>query len=165
MLDQKDWEDLQKAKQLLEKKSLAMKLEQVVGKPIELVVKNLPFVLQNIIKDVSKASIEKATHLVLYTMKKESREKKASIKLHRFLVTASGCVGGFFGGLGMVFEIPISTCLMIRSIADIARSEGEDLTTPETRLACVEVLAFGGIGGSQDCSDVQEYFAIRKAFL
>jgi EcsC protein family len=33
---------------------------------------------------------------------------------------------------------------MMRSIAEIARSHGEDLTSADTRQACIEVFAFGG---------------------
>jgi hypothetical protein len=33
---------------------------------------------------------------------------------------------------------------MLRSIADIARNEGENLRAPETGLACLEVFALGG---------------------
>ena len=33
---------------------------------------------------------------------------------------------------------------MLRSIADIARSQGEDLESLEARLACLEVFALGG---------------------
>lgn len=49
---------------------------------------------------------------------------------------------------------------MLRSIADIARSEGEDLSDPETALACVEVFALGGRAGSADASE-SGYFAVR----
>ena len=48
----------------------------------------------------------------------------------------------------------------LRSIADIARSEGEDLSDPETALACVEVFALGGRPGSADASE-SGYFAVR----
>jgi hypothetical protein len=50
---------------------------------------------------------------------------------------------------------------MLRSIADIARSEGEDLSNPETALACVEVFALGGRAGSTDASE-SGYFAVRS---
>jgi len=50
---------------------------------------------------------------------------------------------------------------MLRSIADIARSEGEDLSDPEAALACVEVFALGGRAGSTDASE-SGYFAIRS---
>jgi hypothetical protein len=49
---------------------------------------------------------------------------------------------------------------MLRSIADIARSEGEDLSDPEAALSCVEVFALGGRAGSADASE-SGYFAVR----
>jgi hypothetical protein len=42
-----------------------------------------------------------------------------------------------------------------------SRSEGEDLGDPETALACVEVFALGGRGGSTDASE-SGYFAVRS---
>src|ERR1700746_681884 len=64
--------------------------------------------------------------------------------LHRALATASGAAGGTFGLAALPVELPVSTTIMLRSIADIARSEGEDLSDPEAALACVEVFALGG---------------------
>lgn len=51
---------------------------------------------------------------------------------------------------------------MLRSIADIARSEGESLHDPETALACLEVLAHGGRSVSDDGAE-SGYFAVRAA--
>ncbi len=49
---------------------------------------------------------------------------------------------------------------MFRSIADIARSEGEDIQSIETCLACLEVFA---LGGSSDKDNAAEsgYYAVR----
>jgi hypothetical protein len=49
---------------------------------------------------------------------------------------------------------------MLRSIAEIARSEGEDLSSPATALSCVQVFALGGRPGSADASE-SGYFAVR----
>ena len=49
---------------------------------------------------------------------------------------------------------------MLRSIAEIARSEGEDLSEPESALSCVQVFALGGRAGSDDASE-SGYFAVR----
>jgi hypothetical protein len=57
-------------------------------------------------------------------------------------------------------ELPLSTVIMLRSIAEIARGEGEDLSDPEAALACVQVFALGGRPGSADASD-SGYFAVR----
>lgn len=83
-----------------------------------------------------------------------------SVLLHRALATASGAAGGTFGLAALPVELPVSTIIMLRSIADIARSEGEDLKDPATALACVKVFALGGRIGSTDASE-SGYFATR----
>jgi len=55
-----------------------------------------------------------------------------------------GSVGGFFSLPGLAIELPISTIVRLRSIADIARREDEDFRTIEAQLACLEVFALGG---------------------
>jgi hypothetical protein len=49
---------------------------------------------------------------------------------------------------------------MLRSIADIARSEGEDLASKDTREACIQVFALGGRSTSDDAAETG-YFAVR----
>jgi hypothetical protein len=51
---------------------------------------------------------------------------------------------------------------MLRSIARIARSEGEDRGDPETALACLQVFALGGRTGSDNLHEAG-YFAVRAA--
>lgn len=48
----------------------------------------------------------------------------------------------------------------VRSIADIARSEGENLKSDDTKKACIEVFALGGQSKSDDASE-SGYFAVR----
>jgi hypothetical protein len=62
----------------------------------------------------------------------------------RLTAAATGGASGFIGAPGIAADLPITTCLMLRSIARIARSHGEDLTSADTRQACIEVFAFGG---------------------
>jgi hypothetical protein len=76
-------------------------------------------------------------------------------KLHRLLASAAGAFGGLLGPLTLLAELPVTTVLMLRSIADIAHGEGEDLNTPEARLACVQVFALGGrTGKDRGCTSV-----------
>ena len=49
---------------------------------------------------------------------------------------------------------------MLRSIAEIARAEGEDVKSPETMLACLEVFALGGGRGEKNELKL-EYYAVR----
>lgn len=65
----------------------------------------------------------------------------AAGRRHKLLSTISGAATGFMGVPGMVVDIPLTTGLMLRSIAGIARSYGEDPETEEGRRACLEVFA------------------------
>jgi hypothetical protein len=51
---------------------------------------------------------------------------------------------------------------MLRSIADIARSEGEDLSSVDARLACITVFALGGRSRGDNAADAA-YYAVRAA--
>jgi hypothetical protein len=50
---------------------------------------------------------------------------------------------------------------MLRTIAGIARKEGEDLADPRTRLACLEVFALGHTGVAAPDGAEGGYFALR----
>jgi hypothetical protein len=50
----------------------------------------------------------------------------------------------------------------MRSILDIARSEGEDLTAAEAKLSCLQVFALGGPSRSDDAAEYG-YFTVRAA--
>ena len=75
-------------------------------------------------------------------------------------MAATGAGGGAFGLAGLPVELPLSTTIMLRSIADIARSEGESLAAPEGKLACLEVFALGGRRPNDDATE-SAYFAVR----
>ena len=87
---------------------------------------------------------------------------------HKALAALSGAVGGAFGLTTLAVELPLSTTLMLRSIAEIAQREGEDLGDPEAALACMQVFALGGRGPAQadaPAGNAAEsgYFAVRGA--
>jgi hypothetical protein len=81
--------------------------------------------------------------------------------MHKALAAASGAAGGAFGLAAVTVELPVSTTIMLRSIAQIAREEGEDLTQPEATLACIEVFALGGRAPGEAAID-SSYFAVRS---
>ena len=51
---------------------------------------------------------------------------------------------------------------MLRSIADIARSEGHDIRSPLTRMSCLEVFALGSKSSVDDAAE-GSYWAVRAA--
>jgi hypothetical protein len=130
----------------------------MVGKPIELIGQALPASASQAIATATSKGLEAALNVALRTMRRTPGA--ASQLLHKALATASGAAGGAFGLATLAFELPVSTIIMLRSIADIARSEGEDLSDPETALSCVQVFALGGRAGSSNASE-SGYFAVR----
>jgi len=56
---------------------------------------------------------------------------------------------GLLGAAALPVELPLTTIVMLRAIADIARHHGENLSTIEGRLACVEVFALGDRGSNE----------------
>ncbi|KQP96702.1 EcsC family protein [Methylobacterium sp. 37f] len=82
---------------------------------------------------------------------------------HKAMAAASGAVGGAFGLATLAVELPLSTTLMLRSIAQIAQEEGEDLSDPENALACVQVFALGGREAAGSALTESGYFAVRAA--
>jgi hypothetical protein len=83
----------------------------------------------------------------------------ASTKSHKAAAATSGAVGGFFGFTGLMLELPVSTTIMMRAVADVARSEGLDISDPVVQMACVEVFALGGKSDKDDAADSAYYLA------
>jgi hypothetical protein len=153
-------DDLRRAKKLLESPGLAVKLTNIIGTPIEKAMAMLPERASTLVNDATTKSLRAALRLAVVTMRKKPR--RASKLAHKALAIGSGAAGGFFGLPALVVELPISTGIILRSIADIARGEGENLSRPEARLACVEVFALGGSSRSDDAAETG-YFAVRSA--
>jgi len=143
---------LQRAVESLEHPGLAARLANLAGKPIELLGHALPASALDAIAKATSRGLELALEVALRTM----QWTPAPQFLHKVFAAASGAAGGAFGLVTLPIELPVSTVIMLRSIADIARSEGEDLSDPETALSCVQVFALGG----RDASD-SGYFAVR----
>jgi hypothetical protein len=83
-------------------------------------------------------------------------------RIRRMMAAATGGASGFIGAPGIAADLPVTTCLMMRSIAEIARAHGEDLTSADTRQACIEVFAFGGPEIADENIDVA-YWTIRSS--
>ena len=153
--------ELRGAKELLENPGIAAKFSNFVGTPIEKVLKRLPESMTATVNEITRKSIEKALDIALLTMDKDE-QSASSNWWHKLAVIATGAGGGAFGLPALAIELPISTTIMLRSIADIARSEGEDLRCPDARLQCVQVLALGGNSKGDDGTE-SGYFAARAA--
>jgi hypothetical protein len=154
-----DKKELQTAKNLLENPGIAARITNFIGTPIEKGFGLLPENWTKNIGDITKAALLKASETAIFTMKDIPGEASSDI-WHKLGVAVSGGIGGFFGIIALAAELPISTAIMLRSIADIARSQGESISAIETKMACIEVLALGGRNESDDGTE-SGYYVVR----
>jgi hypothetical protein len=160
-LSSAEFEELRLAKELLENPGLAAKVSSVVGAPIEKGLEMLPKQWKPMVLNATRKSIETALDVAVGTIDSESTKAPADW-WHKLAVGATGAAGGAFGLVALAIELPVSTAIMLRSIADIARSEGEDVLLPAVRLECIQVLALGGETPKDDAAETG-YFAARAA--
>ena len=156
-----DLNDLKKAKTILENPSIAAKITNLIGTPIEKGFELLPDNWNIKIGAVTQAALTKAVHAAIFTMKDSPGEETSNI-WHKLAVATTGGIGGFLGLPAMSIELPISTTIILRSIVDIARSEEENIYSDETKIARLEVFALGGPTSSDDASE-SGYFTVRAA--
>ena len=143
----------------LEHPSFAARLSDLLASPFEEVMSLLPKTWKRRVDRTAEASIGRVLNLALTSMGRGS-QAPSSDWTHKFLAVGTGAVGGFFGPLAVLAELPVTTTLMLRSIADIARSEGEDLADVRTRLACFQVFALGGRTRDDERAEIG-YYGLR----
>jgi hypothetical protein len=153
--------ELRRAKDVLEEPSLAIRIADRVGMPIEVLLRRLPASARDAIAASTRKALDASLDVALRTIDPSSALGPADW-LHRGAVIASGAMGGALGIPGLVLELPFSLTVMLRSIADHARAQGEDLSQVATRLECLTVFAYGTRSTADDAAD-SAYFATRAA--
>jgi hypothetical protein len=149
---------LRQAVHSLEQMTWASRLANLAGRQIELAGRLIPERAAQLISQATQTALQVTMRAALMTL--SPRYAPAAPRLHKTLVAASGAAGGAFGMLGLPVELPISTTIMLRSIAEIARAEGEDLSQPEAAFNLIEVFALGARQPGQDLAE-SGYFAVR----
>jgi hypothetical protein len=166
-MTENDLNDLETAVKLLENPGIGTKIAAIVGTPIEKAIALLPRKATETIGSAAQKAVYGALKLSLKTLHhhdpgSDGEPPKASNWWHMAATATTGAVGGAFGLLALSIELPISTTIMMRSIADVARSEGADMHDLQTQLECVQVLAFGGPPYKDNAVEIG-YFIAREA--
>nr|WP_246696551.1 EcsC family protein [Methylobacterium planeticum] len=181
-LSEADLAALRRAVRALEQPGLAARLSAAAGAPLDIIGRSLPAPVTDAVARTTETAMRGALRVALATLPKKADQPdgaevpaltdargsrfgrlfQSSEFNHKALAAVSGAVGGAFGLATLAVELPLSTTLMLRSIAEIARAEGEDIETPEGALACVQVFALGSRGGETGLAE-SGYFAVRAA--
>lgn len=157
-IDAADLHKLEQARDLLQRPGLAVRLSDLLGGPIERTVELLPPAIRKRLGIVTHHALQRSVDAAARTLEPGRRE--ASPRLHKLLGSVSGGAGGALGIAGLSIEIPLSTVLIMRTILDVARAEGEDPALPDTRMAALEVFALGGDSPHDDAAE-SGYYAVR----
>ncbi|WP_294534661.1 EcsC family protein [uncultured Rhodoblastus sp.] len=146
------------AVQRLEHVGPALRLSRAVGRKLNFAKGFAPERVSKIIDGAALAAMRAALRAAIGSL--AGRPMRDRNRSHKIMAAASGAAGGALGLVSLPFELPLTTTVMLRSIADIARAEGENLDDPEAALACLEVFA---LDGREVGANVAEsgYFAVR----
>ena len=151
---------------LLEKETLTDTLLSIAGAAASVGMKGVsaivPAKVGSSLTDVLSRILQFTFDKVLLTVDREGSGLTSSNWFSRISVALSGGGGGLAGLPGTLVELPVTTALLMRSIAQTAAREGEDLSTAEAKLECLKVFAFGGPGSGDDEQN-EGYFATRVA--
>lgn len=153
---------LHKAKKQLTSVPFVMKALNTLGTPIEKGITLVPEKYQSKITQTIKKALELSVKANLKTLKTSKISSSASNSMYKVVTTGTGFAGGFFGIAGFTADVLISTKFLMRSIMDIARSQGEDITDPEVQIQCLQVFALGGVSPEDDALD-SSYYGTRIA--
>jgi hypothetical protein len=153
---------LRRAVAILEGKSFIGRLGELTGEPVSQMLRRLPAPITNQIDRIVRRTLWQTLDVALYKLGRAWLPEPPPA-LFQFASAITGGVSGFFGMAALAVELPVTTAMMLRSIAGIAARHGERLTEPAARLACLEVFALGP-QGKRDAMGETSYYAAR-AFL
>jgi hypothetical protein len=161
-LSPEDRKALWKAVTALETQGFIARITDITGEPITKLLKSLPGSVTFGINSAVQVALRKALEAALYKL--DSRLPEPGRLGYKVMSGVTGGLSGFFGLATLAVELPLTTTMMLRSIANIAREHGEDLSLRGPQLACLEVFALGAGDRGKGPTAETSYFAIR-AFL
>ena len=133
---------LKSAVKTLESPNLAARIADVAGVPVNRILGFLPKTVNRQLAGMVRSAVMKGLDVAVDTLDEKPPPSPAN-GFSSFLAGVAGGVSGMFGLGALAVELPLTTTFMLRSIAEIAQHEGEDLSQLEARLACLEVFAYG----------------------
>ena len=153
---------IRKSKKELDEVSFVMRTFNTIGTPIDSGMQMLPKNMQQKLQEGIQKALRLALKANLKTLKNNKTGRSSANLTYKIVTGASGVAGGFFGVAGFTADLLLSTKFMMRSIMDIARSQGEDIHDPETQLNCLQVFALSGESPDDDALETS-YYATRAA--
>jgi hypothetical protein len=154
--------ELASAVDALENPNVAARIAEYAGAPVNRVLAMLPRQADRGLGKVVELAMLRCLKTAIDSLDARPRQTPPGKALSLMAVGMTGGLSGFMGLAALPVELPVTTTLMLRSIADIARSNGEDLSRLEPRLACLQVFA---LGCKEGASGGVGYYAARALLM
>jgi uncharacterized protein (DUF697 family) len=161
-ISEKEKDFIRAAHRYLESPSFLNRLTEIVGSPLERGMTLLPEKVQKKITQTTNRALQAALKTALISIHPSQEQEiknfpesqpiplESALKsfqksryFHNAATTLSGTTAGFFGIAALPFELPMTTTLILRSIAQVAKNFGADLSDQKTQLDCLFVLSAG----------------------
>ncbi len=165
---------IQDAIQFLDQPSFLLRLANQLGRPMELALASISKKHQLTIRRATHVALSKGLRMVTRTIGHHAtntadllQRQKVSTSIGRWHSAASfgiGAAGGLFGILSLPLELPLTTAIILRSVASIADECGMDLNDPQVQLECLYILTLGSPRTNKDDAMASAYWASRSAF-
>ncbi|GGZ88179.1 EcsC family protein [Algibacter mikhailovii] len=168
IISDQDLQAIKKAKNDMENLSWAILGVNKLGNTLETGIQYVPNRVLTLIQTSTEKMLNGILKANLLTISRNKAFKKPSNKTYKTVVAGTGAAGGFLGsttGIGttiFIAEMTLTTKFLMRTILDIARSQGEDIYSLEGQLQCLEVFALGGQSEHDDGIDTS-YYMTRAA--
>ena len=171
VFSERDRADLRRAVRLLDENSLVVRATSILGRAVEHAVIPGSRFMPEPLADAVREALERALSLSFDLASGSVRRRTGLPLLDRALgsrwinmatVIASGAGGGLAGLPGVVAELPFTTMVLMRAIAQTAAEEGEDLRSETAKLECLQVFALGSPGAESEAD--YGYYAVRLGF-
>ena len=118
-MDEREEKALQRAVQVLEGKSLVARLSDLTGEPLTGLLRRLPAPVTAQVNEAVRRTMTRALDVALYKLGPGARGEPPRA-LFQVASGVTGGLSGFFGLGALAVELPVTTTLMLRSIAGIA---------------------------------------------
>ncbi|MBV9248529.1 MAG: EcsC family protein [Acetobacteraceae bacterium] len=154
------------AKDLLRARGIVVRMTEFLGSRLEhlaggTALRGMAAELQARLRGVIEQALWRGYRIATWRLDRP-KGRHLGLRMKKIAASASGAASGMIGLPGLTIDLPFTTAIMLRSIAQIARDQGEDLASEDTRRACIEVFTLGGLPGED--SDVElSYWTARTA--
>lgn len=137
-----DRQALAGAVESLENSTFAVRIADYAGAPLNKVLRLLPRAASARFSRSVELAIHKSLKVAINSLDEEPKGPPANW-ISSTIAGITGGVSGLIGAAALPVELPLTTTLILRAIAEIARHNGEDLNRLEARVACLQVFALG----------------------